>query len=95
MCGRNLREGRRTHSGQQELEGTSNDLGGHRVILAGVKACVGHSPLASNWTISVEPVNLDVANTQKASPSYLFYFHQFSLPPFLSLLPLPLLLLLS
>ena len=46
-----------------------------------------------SWTISMEPVSLDVATLQKVSPSHLlFYFHPFSLQPFLSLICLPLLL---
>jgi len=46
-----------------------------------------------SWTVSMEPVSLDVATLQKVSPSHLLFdFHPFSLPPFLSLLCLPLLL---
>ena len=63
MCGRNLREGRRTHSGQQELEGTSNDLG---VIVSSwleLRHVLDIRHRASNWTVRVEPVNLDVAST--------------------------------
>lgn len=44
LHGGNLREGRRTHSGQQELEVTSNDSGVMNVILAGVREHAEKSP---------------------------------------------------
>ena len=48
VCGGNLREGRRTHSGQWELEGTSSDSEVKRVILG--KSVLDNTK--SNWKIS-------------------------------------------
>lgn len=50
VCGGNLREGRRTHSGQQELEGTSSDSEVMSVILTRGKSVLDNKK--SNWKIS-------------------------------------------
>lgn len=42
LCGQSMGEG--THSGQQELEGRSNDSGVMVVTLVGIRECAGQSP---------------------------------------------------
>lgn len=42
LCGPNM--GVRMHSGQQDLEGASNDSGVVIVTLVGIRECAGQSP---------------------------------------------------